>query len=56
LKIAPLPSTIAADESAGGNVKVKMSFTRTVVWPDGHKEIEGVTPTQLPAPDGDKDQ
>jgi hypothetical protein len=25
---------------------------RVIVWPDGHREIEGVTPKALPAPDG----
>jgi hypothetical protein len=50
-----LPTTLAASESDGG-LGVKMIFERHIVWPDGHKEIEGVTPKQLPAPDGDKDQ
>jgi hypothetical protein len=45
-----LPTTLAADESSGG-VKVKMTFTRVIAWPDGRKEIEGVTPKALPAPD-----
>ena len=45
-----LPSTIAADESNGGRVKMKMTFERVVVWPDGRREIEGKTPKQLPAP------
>jgi hypothetical protein len=27
-----------------------VTFTRVVVWPNGHREIEGVTPKQLPAP------
>jgi hypothetical protein len=38
-----------------------MTFERVIVWPDGHREIEGVTPKLLaPAgvpsetPDGDK--
>jgi len=31
-----VPTALAADESSGG--------------PDGHHEIEGVTPKQLPAP------
>ena len=25
-------------------------FERVIVWPDGRREIEGVTPKQLPAP------
>jgi hypothetical protein len=44
-----LPSTLAASESDGG-LGVKMVFERHIVWPDGHREIEGVTPKQLPAP------
>jgi hypothetical protein len=28
-----------------------MVFERHIVWPDGHREIEGVTPKSLPAPD-----
>jgi hypothetical protein len=30
---------------------MKVTFQREIVWPDGHREIEGVTPKQLPAPD-----
>jgi hypothetical protein len=45
-----LPTTLAADESSGG-LGVKMSFERVIVWPDGRREIEGVTPKALPAPD-----
>jgi hypothetical protein len=44
-----LPTTLTA-ESDGGQ-PVHLQFTRILVWPDGHKEIEGVTPKQLPAPD-----
>jgi hypothetical protein len=44
-----LPTTLAADESSGG-LGVKMTFERVVVWPDGHREIEGVTSKALPAP------
>src|SRR5215469_17126734 len=44
-----LPHTLAADESGGG-VAVKMVFERVIVWPDGRREIEGVTPKALPAP------
>jgi hypothetical protein len=44
-----LPSTLAASESDGG-LGVKMVFERHIVWPDGRREIEGVTPKQLPAP------
>src|SRR5262249_28127190 len=45
-----LPQTLAADESGGG-VPVKMVFERHIVWPDGRREIQGVTPKALPAPD-----
>ena len=44
-----LPTTLAADESGGG-LGVRMTFERVIVWPDGHREIEGVTAKQLPAP------
>src|SRR5262245_3259247 len=44
-----LPSTLAMPESSGG-VKEKVTFERVIVWPDGHREIEGVTPKQLPKP------
>jgi hypothetical protein len=50
-----LPTTLQADESSGGSPR-KIVFERVVVWPNGHREIQGVTPKQLPALDGDKDQ
>ena len=40
-------------ESSGG-VPVKMVFERHIVWPDGRREIEGVTPKALPAPEPDE--
>ena len=50
-----LPTTLQASDSDGGSNVI--TFQRIIVWPDGHKEIEGVTPKALPAPDdGDKDQ
>ena len=49
-----LPTTLAASDSDGG--PAKLTFERVIVWPSGHREIEGVTPKALPAPDGDKDQ
>jgi hypothetical protein len=49
-----LPTTLQASDSDGGPAKI--TLTRVIVWPDGHREIEGVTPKALPAPDGDKDQ
>ena len=45
-----LPTTLAADESSGG-VPVKMVFERHIVYPNGHREVEGVTPKALPVPD-----
>jgi len=30
---------------------VELRFIREIVWPDGRREIEGVTPKALPAPD-----
>jgi hypothetical protein len=44
-----LPTTLSTPESGGG-VGVKMVFERHIVWPDGRREIEGVTPKALPAP------
>jgi len=44
-----LPSTLAMPESSGGEKAI--TFQRIIVWPDGHKEVEGVTPKQLPKPD-----
>ena len=48
-----LPTTLSADESNGG-LGVKMVFERHIVYPNGHREIEGVTPKALPAPDETK--
>jgi hypothetical protein len=45
------PTTLAASESNGG-VGMHIHFTREIVWPDGRREVEGVTPKALPAPDG----
>src|SRR6516164_9280058 len=46
-----LPTTLAASESSGG-VGVELRFVREIVWPDGRREVEGVTPKpkSLPAP------
>lgn len=46
---------LAADTDSNGGPAV-IRFERVIVMPDGHKYIEGKTPKQLPAPDGDKDQ
>jgi hypothetical protein len=45
-----LPTTLNASESDGG-LGVKMVFERHIVYPDGRREIEGVTPKSLPAPE-----
>jgi hypothetical protein len=37
-------------ETSGGE-RTKVTFERVIVWPDGRREIEGVTPKQLPKPD-----
>jgi hypothetical protein len=46
-----LPSVLAADAESSGGVGVQMTFQRVIVWPDGRREVEGVTPKSLPAPD-----
>jgi hypothetical protein len=46
-----LPMTLAADAESNGGSGVKMVFERHIVYPDGRREIEGVTPKSLPAPD-----
>ena len=46
-----LPTTLSASDSDGG-AETQITFTRIIVHPDGHREIEGVTPKSLPAPDG----
>jgi len=45
-----VPHTLSADESNGG-AGVEVRFIREIVWPDGRREVEGVTPKALPAPD-----
>ena len=45
-----LPSTLSTPDSDGG-VGVQLVFRREIVYPNGHVEIEGVTPKSLPAPD-----
>ena len=45
-----LPTTLSASESDGG-VGTQIVFTRRIVYPNGHVEIEGQTPKQLPSPD-----
>ena len=45
-----LPTTLSTDEPNGG-LGVQLVFRREIVYPNGHVEIEGVTPKTLPAPD-----
>jgi hypothetical protein len=45
-----LPTTLAASESDGG-AETQITFTRIIVHADGRREIQGVTPRALPAPD-----
>jgi len=47
-----LPTTLSAPDSDGG-VGVELRFIREIVWPDGRREVEGVTPKALPAPEPD---
>jgi hypothetical protein len=44
-----LPTTLATPDSGGG-AGAQITFTRVIVHPDGHREIEGITPKQLSAP------
>ena len=45
-----VPHTIApASENDGGD-RYKITFTRIIVHPGGHREVEGVTPKALAAP------
>jgi hypothetical protein len=44
-----LPSTLAASESDGG-VGLEVRFVREIVYPDGQRVIEGVTPKQIAPP------
>jgi hypothetical protein len=50
-----LPTTLSTPETDGGD-RTKITFERVIVWPDGRREIEGVTPKALPAsPDSKAD-
>ena len=44
-----LPTTLNTSETDGG-AGLEIRFVREIVYPGGHKHIEGVTPKQLPAP------
>ena len=48
-----LPSTLSTPESDGG-AETQITFTRIIVHADGHREIEGATPKQLPTPEPDE--
>jgi hypothetical protein len=43
-----LPTTLATESDGGPNIELR--FVREIVYPGGHREIEGVTPKALPAP------
>jgi hypothetical protein len=45
-----LPTTLQASDSDGG-ADLKMTFTRVIVMPDGHRHIEGQTPLQIAPPE-----
>ena len=45
-----LPTTLSTPDSPGG-VGVEVRFVREIVYPSGRREVEGVTPKSLPAPD-----
>jgi hypothetical protein len=49
-----LPTTLSTSDSDGG-ASAQITFTRVIVWPDGRREIDGVTPKALPAPDAPTD-
>ena len=46
-----VPHTLAAASESDGGSGVKLVFERHIVWPDGRREVQGVTPKALPAPD-----
>ena len=45
-----LPTTLNTSETDGG-AGLEIRFVREIVYPGGHKHIEGVTPKALPVPD-----
>src|SRR5262249_11070270 len=45
-----LPTTLNTSETDGG-AGLEIRFVREIVYPGGHKHIEGVTPKSLPPPD-----
>ena len=48
------PHTLVAASESDGGLGVQLVFRREIVWPDGRKEIEGVTPKALPVPEPDE--
>ena len=51
---SPLATQLATDTESNGGVGAQIVFTRVIVHPDGHREIQGVTPKALPAPEPDE--
>jgi hypothetical protein len=49
-----LPTTLQASDSAAGK-GAGILFERVIVWPDGRREIDGVTPKELPGPTQEHD-
>jgi len=49
-----LPTQLATDAESNGGASAQITFTRVIVHADGHREVEGATPKQLPAPDASK--
>jgi hypothetical protein len=45
-----LPTQLTTDADSNGGEGVQLVFRREIVYPNGHVEIEGVTPKQLPPP------
>jgi hypothetical protein len=46
---ALLPHTLAAASESDGGKQAKITFERVIVWPDGHREIEGAVRLRLPS-------
>jgi hypothetical protein len=49
-----LPTQLAPASESDGGVGMRIHFTREIVFPDGRREVEGVTPKALPAPEPDE--
>jgi hypothetical protein len=48
-----LPHTLAPASVSDGGAGVELRFIREIVWSDGRREVEGMTPKALPAPEPD---